>query len=135
MFAHHRSRLLTRGAARVGNGVNRGKDFIVATHGVIDRGNIDGDKPINPLCRQRGQGHDRLTAHGMTYKGGFLNPMFIQRIPQILRHRGISHLRGAGREAMIAHVYLEDVIIADQIAGEDAQIIEAAEQPVNEYDG
>jgi len=36
---------------------------------------------------------------------------------------------------MVTHVDLEDIVIGNQVAGQDTQIIEAAEQAVDENDG
>ena len=59
----------------------------------------------------------------------------IQRIPQILRHRGVGHLVGTAGKTVIAHINLKNIVVGNQIARQHAQVIQAAKKPVNQYDG
>ncbi|MNT32688.1 hypothetical protein D3C72_1685840 [compost metagenome] len=63
MLAHNRRSLLTGFRIGFSDGIDRRKNFVVATHIVIHRCHINHHQLVNTLWRNRRQGHHRFTAH------------------------------------------------------------------------
>ena len=70
----------------------------------------------------------------MTNKGGFLYLPIVKSIDQILRHRRVGHLRRTGGKTVVAHINLQNIVVVHQVAGEDAQVVQAAKQTVDQHD-
>ena len=134
MLTHDRRCLLTRSGARIGDGVDGSKNFIMAADVIIHRGDINSYQACDALWCQRAQRHHRFAAHRVTNKGGFLNLRFIESIKQILSHRGVGHLRRARGETVVSHVDLHRIVIDNQIAGEDPKVVQAAKKAVDQDD-
>lgn len=59
-------------------------------------------------------------------------PQFVEQLQQILRHRGVVHLVGARGEAVVAQIDLNYAVTLMQIARQHAQVVQIAEQPVDQ---
>ncbi|VTN15034.1 Uncharacterised protein [Raoultella terrigena] len=70
----------------------------------------------------------------MADKGRFFQLQVVKGVEQILSHRGVGHLRIARGKTVIAHIDLQDIVVGDQVACEDTQVIKAAKQTVNQDD-
>lgn len=70
----------------------------------------------------------------MADKGGALDLVRVKRIKQILRHGGVGHLWRSRRQTVVAHIDLHNIVVGDQVAGEDARGCRAAKQTVDQHD-
>ncbi|MNN65844.1 hypothetical protein D3C81_1813760 [compost metagenome] len=115
--------------------IDSGKNLIMATHMIIDRCYVDSHQFCHPLRCKGSQRHHRFTAHGMPNQRGFFNAVGIQGIQKILGHRRVSHFRGARGKAVITHIDLQNIVVGNQIPGEDPEVIQATKKTVNQDDG
>lgn len=65
----------------------------------------------------------------MADKGGALDLVRVERIKQILRHGGVGHLWRPRRQTVVAHIDLHNIMVGDQVAGEDAQVVRLPNRP------
>jgi hypothetical protein len=134
MLAHHLRRLLASAGGGFADGADSGEDLIMAANVIIHRRDINSHQTADALRRQGGQRHHRFAAHRMADKGGAFDLMRVERIEQILRHRGVGHLWRPRRQTVVAHIDLQNIVVGDQVAGEDAQVVQAAKQTVDQHD-
>lgn len=65
----------------------------------------------------------------MADKGGALDLVRVERIKQILRHGGVGHLWRPRRQTVVAHIDLHNIVVGDQVAGEDARAVQLPNRP------
>jgi macrodomain Ter protein organizer (MatP/YcbG family) len=106
----------------------------MAANVIIHRRDINGHQAADALRRQRGQRHHRFPPIEWPIKVAF-NLVIVERIEQILRHRRVGHLWRTRRKTVVAHIDLQNIVVGDQVAGEDAQVVQAAKQTVDQTIG
>ena len=106
----------------------------MAANVIIHRRDIDRHQTADAFRRQGGKRHYRFPAHRMADKGGALDLVRVERIKQILRHGGVGHLWRPRRQTVVAHIDLHNIVVGDQVAGEDAQVVQATKQTVDQHD-
>jgi hypothetical protein len=99
---------------------------------VIHWRDVDDDQPGDALGRDGGQRHRRFAAHRMADDDRFLQLQFVEQRQQILRHGGVVHVVGARRKAVVAQIDFDHRVLFMQIARQHAQVVQIAEQPVNQ---
>ncbi len=117
------------------NGIEPGKHILMAGMGIGDRCHVRHYQPLDSHWRLFGQLHGDFASHGVTNQARLLDVQTIEQRQQIGRHQGIAHLIRVKGGAVVAQVEADDAILVRQRTGQQAQVVQAAKEAMDQYHG
>ncbi|MNT26272.1 hypothetical protein D3C72_1618340 [compost metagenome] len=102
--------------------------------GVGYRGYVGHHQPVDPGRGQLGDLHGDLAPHGVTDQGHLLKPEPIQQGDHIRPLLRVAHLIGVKGGAVVAQIDADDPVLLAEGAGQQAEVVQAAEQAVDQHD-
>ncbi|MNF97804.1 hypothetical protein D3C84_806460 [compost metagenome] len=103
--------------------------------GIGHRGYVGHHQPADPRGGLLGDLHGDLAAHGVTDYRHLIQRQMIQQGDHIRRLLRVAHLVRVKGGTMIAQVQADDPAVFTERAGQQAEIVQAAEQAVDQDDG
>ncbi len=114
-------------------GSQGGENLFVAA-GVGFGGYVDHDELVDHVAVFEGKLHGGFATHGMADEVGFVDPVRLHEMAEVLGEQGKVDIVGVGRAAVVALV--DDVYreVVGQLAGDGLPVVEGAEEAVQNND-
>ena len=134
MFSQDGFRLAAALRKALERGVESGEHILVAGMGIGHRGDVGHHQPVDPGRGLLGDLHGYLAPHGVTDEGHLLKPELIQQGDHIRPLLWIAHLAAVKGGTVVAQIDADDPVLLAEGAGQQAQVVQAAEQAVDQHD-
>ncbi len=116
------------------SGVESGEHILVAGVGIGDRRHVGDDQTAYPRWRQLGDLHPYLAPHRVAYYRRLIKLKVIHQRENVGRLRRIAHLAAMKGGAVVAQIDADDPVLFAEGTGQQAEVIEAAKQAVDQND-